>query len=460
MFWELKQYEGWKRWLLATFWILGLMSLILIGVCFFRLEGEFAPGTEVDGVPIGGWSKEEALMELRQRSDPHLKQMEVVLSWQDRVETLGAAELGVRYNLEEILNDAWNRGRKGTLLERFYQLEEAGSGRAVYTTSLIWDQGGLKEALRSAIGSWEKAAKDAEAYFDPDADQPFTYAKEETGVSIDWSKLLSRVEQGLQGRITGTVRVEVPASVLQPDGTLRRLQEDTKKLSTMLTPLGGSSDNRVHNIKQSLAKFHGMMVRPGETVSFNETTGERSAENGYLEAPIIINKSLVDGPGGGVCQSSSTLYNAWLKAGLQVQERVHHAFPLSYVAEGFDATVNYPNLDLKFTNDSEATVYIKAYISGGNACVELYGRPESEVRLEQKILERKEPPAAKILKDTEGTYVKYADETYTVTQARQGMTVEAWRIYMENGRETHRELLHTDIYEPVQGVRYVGIQSR
>ena len=120
----------------------------------------------------------------------------------------------------------------------------------------------------------------------------------------------------------------------------------------------------------------GTLVAPGATFSFNGTTGERNAERGFQEAPVIINGELQNGIGGGVCQVSTTVFNAAYEAGLPISERTNHALYISHYPTGRDATVNYPDLDLKFSNDTGRWLLLRAFVGAGSLTVNLYGTPQ------------------------------------------------------------------------------------
>src|SRR5439155_1001097 len=119
----------------------------------------------------------------------------------------------------------------------------------------------------------------------------------------------------------------------------------------------------------------GTMIRPGSTFSFNGTTGDRNASKGFLEAPVIINGELTTGLGGGVCQVSTTVFNAAYEAGLNITARTNHALYISHYPQGRDATVDYPNVDLKFVNDTGHWLLLGTFVTDSSLTVNLYGTP-------------------------------------------------------------------------------------
>src|SRR5207245_4053367 len=120
----------------------------------------------------------------------------------------------------------------------------------------------------------------------------------------------------------------------------------------------------------------GKLIGPGETFSFNGTTGERSAAKGFLEAPVIVNGELSTGLGGGVCQVSTTVFNAAYDAGLKITERTNHALYISHYPQGRDATVDYPDVDLKFVNDTGHWILLRTFVGSSSLVVSLYGAPQ------------------------------------------------------------------------------------
>jgi vancomycin resistance protein YoaR len=138
----------------------------------------------------------------------------------------------------------------------------------------------------------------------------------------------------------------------------------------------GGTEGRIHNVRLVAELLDGALVAPGSRFSFNETTGERNAAKGFAEAPVIINGELQTGIGGGVCQVSTTLFNAAFEAGLSIERRTNHALYISHYPLGRDATVNYPDIDLVFTNDTDKWLLVRTFVGPGSLTVNLYGTPQ------------------------------------------------------------------------------------
>jgi vancomycin resistance protein YoaR len=145
-------------------------------------------------------------------------------------------------------------------------------------------------------------------------------------------------------------------------------------VGTYTTDYGGVP-NRIHNVQLVAHLLDGKLIAPGATFSFNRATGARTAAKGFLEAPVIINGELTTGLGGGVCQVSTTVFNAAFVAGLPITERTNHALYISHYPQGRDATVDYPDVDLKFRNDTPHWLLLRTFVGSYSLTVTLYGSP-------------------------------------------------------------------------------------
>jgi vancomycin resistance protein YoaR len=173
-------------------------------------------------------------------------------------------------------------------------------------------------------------------------------------------------------------RAELSVSSATPERTTRdaKLMGITGLVGAYQTFYGGVA-NRIHNVQLVAHLIDDHYIAPGAEFSFNDTTGERNESKGFLEAPVIINGELENGLGGGVCQVSTTTFNAAYEAGLSITERTNHALYISHYPQGRDATVNYPDLDLKFENDTGHWLWLRTFVSASSLTVALYGTPQN-----------------------------------------------------------------------------------
>jgi vancomycin resistance protein YoaR len=183
----------------------------------------------------------------------------------------------------------------------------------------------------------------------------------------------------LAAALAGTPGARVAAVEIVPKTPSRTTAEAkamgiTGLVGGYTTEYGGVA-NRIHNVQLVSRLIDQTLIAPGAQFSFNRTTGERTPEKGFLEAPVIINGELQNGLGGGVCQVSTTVFNAAYEAGLPIDSRTNHALYISHYPQGRDATVNYPDIDLRFRNDTKKWLLLRTFVGSASLTVNLYGTP-------------------------------------------------------------------------------------
>jgi vancomycin resistance protein YoaR len=226
-----------------------------------------------------------------------------------------------------------------------------------------------------------------------------TVVPDKPGYAVDVRKTVSSLLAAALSPSVRVARVAVqttPAKRTTPDAKALKI---VRRIAAYETFYGGVP-NRIHNVQLVAHLIDGTLIRPGATFSFNATTGERTAEKGFLEAPVIINGELQTGLGGGVCQVSTTVFNAAYEAGLDITARTNHALYISHYPLGRDATVNYPDTDLKFVNDTSHWLLLRTYVGSSSLIVALYGQPLGRrVESENTPLKDVAPPPVKRVPD-------------------------------------------------------------
>ncbi len=219
----------------------------------------------------------------------------------------------------------------------------------------------------------------------------------------------------------------------------------------------GGIPSRLHNVALVAQLIDGALIGPGETFSFNGTTGERTAEKGFQEAPVIINGELQTGLGGGICQVSTTVFNAAYEAGLQIDERTNHALYISHYPLGRDATVNYPDLDLTFTNDTDKWLLLRTFVGTGSLTVNLYGTPQNRrVETTEQPLRVVGAPKVKRVKDP--TLLKGKSEVEEYGQPARATSV-ARTVYDADGTVLHEDTWYSS-YRSEPKVLRVGTKPK
>lgn len=241
----------------------------------------------------------------------------------------------------------------------------------------------------------------------------------------------------------------IPLKITVPDKTIADLGEEAfpDELATYTTRYDPSNRNRSNNLAISAEKIDGTIIMPGETFSYNQTVGERTIAEGYKEAGAYAGGRVVQDVGGGICQTSSTLYNAALLANLEIVDRSNHQFLTSYVSPGRDATVAWGSIDFKFKNTRSYPIKIEASAKNGVCSMSIYGIKE-EVEYEVEI-------QSNVLSYIDYT-IKYEDDP-SLEEGKEvveqsgytGCTSEAYRVLKLNGEVVSKTLLSKDTYDPM-----------
>ena len=215
------------------------------------------------------------------------------------------------------------------------------------------------------------------------------------------------------------------------------------KLSAYTTYFSENDEGRCANIALAAARIDGIALQPYGELSFNSSVGARTAENGYKTAKIILKGEFVEGLGGGVCQVSTTLYNAALLAGLTATEYHAHSLRVNYVPPSRDAMVSSQS-DLKIFNPHAETVYLSAAVSSGAIKITVYGKDEGlTYSIESKTLEVLPPP---------NPSVEIGDKDAVVRYGKEGAKSEAYLRVYKNGVLLSVKRLRSDIYAPLRGM--------
>ena len=279
----------------------------------------------------------------------------------------------------------------------------------------------------------------ANASYDPTKDE---FIPEVVGVELD------AVKAGELWKQAGILeKFSVPIKIIEPEITVESLQAVLfhDKLGSCTTSLAGSSPNRISNVKLACSRFDGKVLTPGERFSYNDVVGERKEETGFKVAPVYSGTNHEMGVGGGICQVSSTLYNAVQYANLEVNERHCHSMLVGYLRPGLDATVDWGAADFVFTNNSEYPIRIKAYVENNRkVTIEIWGTNKEGITVE-------------IMR---GEWAIY-DEEY---QDKYGLKVHtgygAWnyrRIHYPDGHYTDGEKVYSRYYIPDEEISWPRI---
>lgn len=314
-------------------------------------ETQLEKEVTVDGVSITGMSREEA--------------REAILShytWGMKV-----TYEGQEYELLNLMGSKVDH-----LLEEIF----TGEPRESYSLDVSGLETDIEAEVANIAEQWDRPAKNgAISGFDKETGN-FIYEDEEYGMLIDRENLAAQIQDALEQKDFDRV-IEAKAEQVAPEITRAQAKEMYQVIGTFTTTTTANQDRNT-NISLACDALNGLIIQPGAEFSFNQTTGNRTLERGYKPAGAYVNGVLVEEPGGGVCQVSSTLYNAVVYSGLTTTERHAHSYEPSYVTPGEDAMVSYDGYsgpDMKFVNNSSTAVAIRTSFSNQKLTISIVGIP-------------------------------------------------------------------------------------
>ncbi len=446
-------------------------------------DGTFIPGVTVNGIDISGMTYSAAREALLPSVQADMDSIGITVSHGTMLWLLTAADMKATSTLDDVLTTAIGLGRSGTVIENNREKEDVEQNGRSFTVTFRSNETALKAKLASIAAVLNTEPAEPGVTTDSLSAEPkFIYSEGTDGYVLDEAAVYGDIALMLSsGSYAGTL--EPKLNYAQPVATIDGLEADTQLVAMFQTSFGGSSkarnEKRVGNIQKACTLLNGMAVKNGEEFNFNAYIGPRTEADGWPLAPGIVNgNAYEDEAGGGICQVSTTLYNALLCAGASMQrgstleevlaqniagisiiERKHHTWPSSYVDTGLDCTVTgtvEAGKSLSFVNNTGAALYFFVYCDRANytCTVYIYGKPlppgiTYKVRgVEDKML----PSFINITYDT----TKPADSVEEKIVARDGVVATAWRDTYLNGVLQSSEELYRDTYNPVTGERILG----
>lgn len=360
---------------------------------------------------------------------------------------LAAAPPYLRKEIEIFLDgEKLSGGRLRIETTHAMRAEREGGYRALYRN--LCEKHSPKEALNYlAVGLGDYLSAECEARkIDPlnatlewqkRISSPFIYFEGRAGRQADLREVGDLVARAMDK----DSRVYIRTHEVSPEVTKADLRAVTGEIARFSTDFSSSGESRRHNLTLAARAISGTVILPGESFSFNETVGVRSEDRGYRIANVVVNGDFVKGVGGGVCQVSTTLYNAVLLASLPVDNAAAHSRPVSYVPCSRDCTVSTA-IDFRFRNDTAHPLYVAADVTGRRLTFVLYGERKGEhCSLESEIVER--IPFREIYED--GSLVHGNENAVLLTPGREGIRSRLYRVREKDGVLT-RTLIRENLY--------------
>lgn len=385
-------------------------------------ETEMQKEVQVDGISITGMSKSEAKAAI-------LKEF----PWSMTVEYDSD-----QYKVTDLMAE-----KVDALLDEIYK--DGSDPKESYTL----DTSGLDEKVKAeaaACGAkWDKKAKNGSIDKFDAASGKFVFAGEENGFAIDQDKLAADISQALKDK-KFDAKITATGSDVAPKISAASAKEKYKTISSFTTNTT-ANQNRNTNVRLAAEAINGTVIKPGQEFSFNGTVGQRTEAKGYKGAAAYNNGEVVQEIGGGVCQVSTTLYNAVFKAGLKISSRRSHTFEPSYVTPGRDATVSWDQPDFKFINNSSTAIGLRASYADQKVTVSVYGIPILEDGITWDLDSKKVEDLGTPNPTYEEDQTLQPGAEVTKSKGSAGSRWETYKIVYKNGKEISRELDHKTTYK-------------
>ncbi len=448
-------------------WFLSVSTLAvcLLLVCQFffasavTADSKFYKNTKINGIDVGGMTMAEAENAVLTKMLENKGDVRINLSCGDKKWQLKGGDFEVANGLQKDIKTIASYGKTGNYFENLKKKKEIEKNGKDFNVSYTSVLAGVEEKIEEVASEVEREQKEAQLVFAPNNENPFSVDAGQSAVIVLRDELRKRIDEALLNQ--NVADVEIPIVEIEAEFDEDELLKSVVKRSEFSTDYSKSTENRKNNVRHALESFNGLVVESGQTVSFNEITGARTEENGYKNAHIIYNGVYVDGVGGGVCQASTTLYNALLLAGIKIDKVFHHSLPASYVPLSFDAMVSGGDCDLVFTNNLEKPIYIKCSADNEKVTVEIYGQDMDGVKIERRAELVKILPhnGDQILPDEKGEYankILYKGEFYRVKWPKEGYESKGYLRYYKDGEFVEEKEIRHDFYRPQDGVVMEG----
>lgn len=414
----------------------------------FMITDQVYEGVYVGDISVGGLSKEGAKEKIAGYLKRNMNEPIIVLTYQNRSWPILPADIDLVIDVDRLAHKAYSVGREGNI---FFRLQERfltiNRGHEI-PLAMEYNQEKMNNVLETISGLLDSEAQNAMLVLENAA---IKVVPEVVGYKVDIAETLHIVNNKLVKGVP--FKAELVVAESHPKVLAADIAGIDAVIATFTTHFDPSNRNRVQNIMLGARNFNNIVVKNNEVVSFNDIVGPRLEKYGFKEAPAFIDGKLVPDWGGGICQVTSTLYNAVLLADLTIEERTSHCRPPGYVPLGQDATVADNLLDFKFKNTAGHNIYIKSEVSDSAVTVYILGkggnRPEIKVfSTDKKIIE----PETIVTQDDTLEVGKEVIET----EGQRGFFVKTWRVKKLNGEELSRELLANDEYMPENRVVRIG----
>ena len=442
--------KKWKGSLLLAICLLAMASSMT--VC---AAGEtILKGVSIDKLDVSGMTREEALAAL-ESYEKNLGGQSIKLGIGDNVIEAKLSDLGVTFDNEDLVDEAIGVGHAGNIVKRYKdQKDLQHSGK---TCPLSWqtNEDTVRTYVENNCTKYDKKAQNASLTRENGA---FNFVAGTEGLELNVDSAVRTISDYLENSWTSdnTEVLNLETQVTEPEGSAEELANIKDLLGSFTTSFSTSGSNRCKNVSSGASHINGTVLYPGEEFSAYETVSPFTEANGYAMAGSYLNGEVVDSMGGGICQVSTTLYNAVLRAELNVTERSPHSMTVHYVDLSEDAAIAGTYKDFKFVNSTEYPIYIEGYTTSDKKITfNIYGKETRDknrtISFESQMVS--ETPATTILQEDAGQGIGYKAVS---SKGSSGYVAELYKIVKVNGVETDRIKVNKSTYKGTNRVVTYG----
>lgn len=438
----------------AALVVFGVVKLVSAAV-----EGSverFIDNVYVNGICLSGYTREEGYEVMAQAKAQRLNTT-YALTYGDNSWSFTPSDFGMEMEYDSEMERAWNLGHVGDR-ETLRQLKEnLKQVPAEFNSEITYDQQALDSFIDGVADDVYVEPVDAEVVVTEE--KPVIQTASKSGRRLDKAKTRENLEALI---LTGEGNTALPVDVVEP--TISSDDMEMKVVAKFSTDVGFRGSDSRSNVRLALSYFNGYVVYPGDTADFNAIVGPRTKELGFKSAPEYAGNELKKGYGGGVCQASTTLYNAVIMANMTILERHSHNMTVSYVEPSQDAAVEYNgNKNFVFRNDTEHAIYIYTHVDREYATVTIYGtRPEYHYELQSVVIDEKKSTRKRYEYDMEGKHVYYiTDKPVLKLKGHGSCHSEGWLVAYDwnTKEEVSREQISYDSYVAGVNVYWRGVHD-
>lgn len=412
-------------------------------------------GISIGNVNVGGMTEEQAVSAVEEYVDG-LMDTTFTLKGESGSIQMTAEDMGVTADTDTAVQEAMAVGHAGSLINRYKTLQDLKKKKLVLDMHLSVNKQATAEKIYEsaddlAVGAVDNGLKRVNGTFE--------FVKGKEGVEVDVVNSVYAINDFLaQGWDGSNNEIDLVTKKVEPRGDEKELAEITDLIGSYTTNFASSSAGRAKNVITGVSKVDGTILYPGEEFDLAKTVSPFTQENGYELAGSYQNGTVVESFGGGICQVATTLYNAVIRAELEITMRFNHSMLVHYVEPSMDAAIAGNYKDLKFKNNLDAPVYIEGYCSGGIIYFNVYGketRPSNrEISFESETVSKTDPKVQFTMD------ASLTAGSVSVTQSGQsGCIAQLWKIVKVDGKQQSRDLFNKSNYQATPKLITIGTKD-